>query len=254
MADDLKILVASHKAYWMPKDFCYMPVQVGSAGKQSIPGFQRDDEGENISAKNPNYCELTGLYWAWKNLQSDWLGLAHYRRHFSAFASTDPKRRVASGEFLLHMLDRCPVILPTERNYFVETNRTQYVHAHNAQDLDTVRTVIAERSPYVLSSYDESMRRTHGHRFNMFVMRRDLADAWCDWLFGVLFELEARLDISGYSPNDARVFGFVSERLLDPWIQANGIPYVSLPVANLESQHWPKKAASFLGRKLKASS
>ena len=254
MADDLKIIVASHKAYWMPKYPCYMPVQVGSAGKQSIPGFQRDDEGENISAKNPNYCELTGLYWAWKNLRSDWLGLVHYRRHFSAFLSPDSKRRVASGEFLLNMLGRCPVILPMERNYFVETNYTQYVHAHNARDLEVVRKVIAERSPDVLSAYDESMERTHGHRFNMFVMRRDLADAWCDWLFGVLFELEARLDISGYSSNDARVFGFVSERLLDPWMQTNGIPYASLPVANLESQHWPKKAAAFLGRKLKVGS
>ena len=79
---NIKIIVASHKPYVMPEDKIYLPVQVGSYGKDSI-NFQRDDEGENISEKNPRFCELTGLYWAWKNLSCDYLGLAHYRRHFT---------------------------------------------------------------------------------------------------------------------------------------------------------------------------
>ena len=66
----------------MPNDPLYLPLQVGAEGKDDL-GYQRDNVGENISAKNPNYCELTGLYWAWKNLDADFIGLAHYRRHFS---------------------------------------------------------------------------------------------------------------------------------------------------------------------------
>ena len=80
---NLRVVVAAHKPYWMPADPVYLPVQVGAAGKESIPGYTRDDSGENISAKNPHYCELTGLYWAWKNLPGDAIGLAHYRRHFA---------------------------------------------------------------------------------------------------------------------------------------------------------------------------
>ena len=63
----VKVIVAAHKPYTMPSDKMYLPLHVGSAGKESI-GYQRDDDGENISSLNPYFCELTGLYWAWKNL------------------------------------------------------------------------------------------------------------------------------------------------------------------------------------------
>ena len=76
---DIKIIVATHKKYWMPSDDIYLPVHVGKKGKTDL-GYQGDDTGDNISDKNTNYCELTGLYWAWKNLKADYKGLAHYRR------------------------------------------------------------------------------------------------------------------------------------------------------------------------------
>ena len=80
--DKIKIIVATHKKYKMPEDEIYMPVHVGKKGKESI-GFIGDDEGENISEKNPYFCELTGLYWAWKNVNAEYVGLCHYRRHFT---------------------------------------------------------------------------------------------------------------------------------------------------------------------------
>ena len=79
---NIKILVATHKPYWMPDDDVYLPIHVGKAGQKDI-GFIGDDTGENISYKNANYCELTGMYWAWKNLQADYIGLCHYRRYFT---------------------------------------------------------------------------------------------------------------------------------------------------------------------------
>ena len=57
----------------MPQDDIYLPVHVGREGKDALP-YQPDNTGDNISAKNPSYCELTGLYWAWKNLDCDYLG------------------------------------------------------------------------------------------------------------------------------------------------------------------------------------
>ena len=64
---NIKIMVAAHKPYWMPSDDAYLPIHVGKEGKQDI-GFIGDNTGDNISAKNPHYCELTALYWACKNL------------------------------------------------------------------------------------------------------------------------------------------------------------------------------------------
>ena len=241
----LKIIVAAHKPYRMPEDPAYLPVQVGAAGKSSLGEWQRDDEGENISARNANWCELTGLYWAWKNLKADAVGLVHYRRHFKG------AHGIATGEELAKALEGVDAILPKKRNYFIETNYSQYAHAHHAIDLDRTRAILAERHPECVAAFDRVMGRTGGHRFNMLVMKRAALDAYCTWLFDILFELERRLDISSYSANDARVFGFVAERLLDVWLEANGRSYAELPVRNLESQHWPRKIVKFLLRKFR---
>lgn len=252
-----KIIVATHKPYWMPEDDLYLPVHVGAEGKTDADGnpldlgYVKDNTGDNISAKNKNFCELTGLYWAWKNLDADVLGLAHYRRHFTLKGGGgDKKTKPITGAELEGLLANTDVILPKKRNYFIETNYSQYVHAHHAIDLETTRAILQEKYPEYLAAYDASMKRTSGHRFNMFIMKREFFDAYCTWLFAILFELENRLDISEYSDNDARVFGFVSERLLDVWVDANGIDYKEIPYVFMEKQNWLVKGGNFLKRKV----
>jgi len=244
------ILVAAHKAYRMPQASIYMPLHVGREGKGDL-GYQGDNTGENISAKNANYCELTGLYWAWKNLKCDVLGLAHYRRHFARHRSFHPDwENILGQEEIERLLEQADAIVPMPRNYYIETTYQQYAHAHHAIDLDTTREILREKYPGYLTKYDEIMKRTWGHRFNMFIMKRETADAYCAWLFDVLFELERRLDISAYSKNDARVFGFVSERLLDVFLETRGIKTVDVPVMFMEKQNWLKKGGAFIKRKI----
>ena len=48
----ITVIVATHKKYMMPKDSIYLPLHVGSKGKESI-GFDKDSTGDNISDKNP---------------------------------------------------------------------------------------------------------------------------------------------------------------------------------------------------------
>lgn len=246
---DIRVVVAAHKPYWMPSDAIYLPVQVGSAGKPSFGDMNRDDSGEQISERNPSFCELTGLYWAWKNLDADAIGLVHYRRHFAGKFRLNKKNRVATRADIENTLDRADVLLPKKRNYYIETNYSHYIHAHHEQDLLLTKEILLERYADYLPAWERVMRRTSGHRFNIFVMKKPLLDQYLTWLFEVLFELESRLDTSTYTGIDARVFGLVSERLLDVWIEHHNIHYTELPVVNLESQHWPKKIIGFLKRK-----
>ena len=238
MTCPVRIIVATHKFFVPPKGDIFLPLHVGATDAAPM-GFQTDATGDSISQKNGGFCELTGLYWAWKNLHdANAIGLCHYRRLFKA-----------APERIATLVETVGCILPKPRNYFIETTYSQYAHAHHAIDLDTTREIIAERHPDCLEAFDATMKSTRGHRFNMLIMKRPLLDRYCAWLFDVLFELEKRLDISTYSPYDRRVFGFVGERLLDVWIRANNIPYAELPVLHTESQHWPTKIVRFLKRK-----
>lgn len=242
---DIKIIVATHKTYKMPQDPLYVPLQVGSEGKPDL-GYTRDNTGDNISDKNPNYCELTGLYWAWKHLDTDYLGLVHYRRYFSKGML---KKHILQKKDVENLLQQADVILPKKRNYYIETTYNQYIHAHHEEDLVQTKAILAEKYPEYLDAFEKVMQSTSGHRFNMMIMKKDKLDAYCTWLFDVLQELEHRLDITDYTPYDARVYGFVAERLLDVWVETNQIRYVEAPFWYVEKQNWVKKGGRFLRRK-----
>jgi hypothetical protein len=97
---NIKLLIAAHKQYQMPADSIYFPLHVGAQGKEHITGFTPDNTGDNISTKNPYYCELTGLYWAWKNLDADYIGLCHYRRYMIyRFKYNNPSKKYFNNKF-----------------------------------------------------------------------------------------------------------------------------------------------------------
>lgn len=248
---DLKILVATHKQYWMKEDESYLPLHVGKAGKAEL-GYVGDDTGDNISAKNANYCELTGLYWAWKNLACDYIGLCHYRRYFAKpNVGKDKRAAVLAKADYEKLLKQYDILLPRKRNYYIETVRSQYEHAHNKRDLDETEAIIQELYPAYSEAFTTVMNRRKLYILNMFVMRKDRFDAYCEWLFDILFELERRIDISTYDPYNARVFGFLSERLFNVWLEKQTATIGELPVVFLEKQNWGKKIYEFLRRKFK---
>ena len=138
---DIKVIVATHKHYRMPSDNCYMPLHVGKQGKVDL-GYLGDDSGDSISEKNGHYCELTGLYWAWKNLKSDYIGLVHYRRYLAnrwrklMFWKKDPFYSVLTKKEIEQLLKKTDIILPAKRHYFIESLYSHYSHTHYEEDLD----------------------------------------------------------------------------------------------------------------------
>ena len=258
---NIVIAVASHKAYRMPEDSCYLPLHVGAALHPELDfGFQRDSEGDNISEKNPYCCELTGLYWLWKNVEADYKGLVHYRRLLGApgRSGKDPYDRVVTGGELLPLLQKHGIVLAKRRNYYIETVYDHYAHTFDATQFDTCREVLKERCPEYVSAWDRLMNSRGAHIFNMFVMRSDLLDAYCSWLFPILSDLEERIGFEGMDAFQSRWPGRVSERLLDPWLETNGLDYAELPVVSPEPVDWVVKgkgflAAKFLGKKYEKS-
>lgn len=243
-------MVAAHKEFPMPenKDL-YMPVLVGATKnyKEGID-YQRDDEGENISSKNPNFNELTAVYWAWKNLDADAIGLVHYRRLFSKGGKRELDN-ILNKKQIEQLLDKAPIILPKKRKYYIESNYSHYVHAHPEEPLDVTRDVIAENYPRYLNAFDQVMHKTSAHMFNMFIMKKKEFNQYSEWLFDVLFKVEDRIDISEYSVQDARVFGFLAERLMDIWLLTNEKKYTETNWIQLGDRKLITKIFNLLKRK-----
>ena len=246
---DIKIIVTTHKKYEMPEDNIYLPLHVGAQGKESI-GFTGDNTGENISIKNHFWCELTGLYWAWKNLDYDYLGLVHYRRHFKGKTKSNDKfERIIKRQELEELLKQSDIVLPTKRHYFIETLYSHYEHTHYIEDLQKTKKIIGKKYPEYINAFDRVMNRKSAHMFNMFIMKKDLVNNYCSFIFDILFELEKQIDISAYNKYQKRVYGFISELLLDVWIENNKLKYTEIPVINMEKVNWLKKGSSFLAAK-----
>lgn len=248
----IRIIVATHKKYDMPSDKMYLPVQVGAEGKESL-GYKTDNKGENISLKNPNFCELTGLYWAWKNLKEDYIGLAHYRRHFASkkVNKKDLTNSVLTFKEADKLLDETDIIVPNLRKYYIENLYSHYANTLYVEPLDITGQIIEEKYPEYKSEFDRLKKRTSAHMFNMMIMKKDKLNEYCTWLFDILFELEKRVDNSQYDAFHARFYGRVSELLLDVWLNTKGYNYKEVKVISMEKVDWIKKGTSFLKAKFK---
>lgn len=245
---DIKIYVATHKIYNIPSDDVYIPIQIGKAINKPLP-FVGDDFSNNISAKQEYYAELTAVYWAWKNIKADYIGLNHYRRYFCKkknwFRKVEKKDIFQRNDFEKY-LEQYPVILPKKRNYFIISRYNQYKKSHNINDLKLCKYVISKKCPEYLNMFDQCMNKTNGHIYNIFVMRYDIFCKYCEWLFEILFELEKYIDHKKYMGYQKRVYGYLAERLLDVWIEKNKINYKEVEIVNIEGNNWLKKIYQFI--------
>ena len=225
---NIKIFICAHKEAPLPQHPYFLPIQAGAALHESILGYQPDSEGDNISVKNPHFCELTCHYWAWRNLKHvDIVGLNHYRRFFD-FQKKWPsfsadKHFIATEDFLKHryhfpdlesLLSKYDIILPVARHWRV-SNTQQYGEYHIVKDWEMLRQIIKERSPQYMPDFEKTM--DHSNKsvgYNMFITHWKLFDAYSKWLFDILFEMERRVPPID-DPIQSRIYGYMSERLIN---------------------------------------
>lgn len=259
MSENIKIIIATHKSYRMPEDSLYVPVHVGAEINKKDLGYVKDNTGENISSKNASYCELTGLYWAWKNMDAEYLGLAHYRRHFSLKKKTkDPFDNILTSEEIKGLTNTYKVFVPKKRHYYIESLYSHYAHTHYAEHLDITKDIIAKKYPEYLSSCEKIYKQRSGFMFNMMIMKRDLFNDYCNWLFDILFDFEEKMKNSEQqlSSFQGRYYGRVSEIIFNVWLDQkinSGVisknQIKEIPCIYTEKIDWVRKIKSFLGAK-----
>lgn len=115
-------------------------------------------------------------------------------------------------------------------------------------------TEIIERDyPEYVPAMKRVYQRTWAHMYNMFIMKQRPFDEYCTWMFDILSKVEQAVatEVQTYSTYEQRVYGFLSELLLDIWLETNAeYQVVEQRYAFMESQNWFVKGGKFLQRKL----
>lgn len=227
------IYIATHKKFDAPKLEGYCALQVGAAGKADL-GYEKDDSGENISLKNPNYCELTGLYWIWKNCNDDYKGLVHYRRYFGNNNLTNKMSSVYSYEQMLKFLKESDIVLPYIEYFKQNAKEEILIHCCTINIFDKLRQILAEKYPEYIRTFDQYFAQNRSALFNMLFCKKEIFDQYCSWLFSILFELEKSVDLKQLNAYQQRLYGFLAERLLNVWVIKNELKVVNVSVVNTE--------------------
>ncbi|MBT9033006.1 hypothetical protein BTI99_04450 [Lactobacillus delbrueckii subsp. bulgaricus] len=201
-----------------------IPLFVGNG--ENKHNWLRDNLGDNIASKNPNYCELTALYYLWKNDKTDdYLSIEHYRRFFK-----EPYRpTVISKDKILTYLQKYDIVT-TQYYNFGETINEYYSHHHIEDDMVKVEKVIEKKYPEYIPALNTVLTNNFSAACNMIATSKEKFDEYCKWLFDILFSVESEIDIINRDDYQKRVFGFLSERLQNVWIIQNELTIKALPL------------------------
>lgn len=189
-------------AYELTKDEIMLQVGAALTDKRILSNVITDCTGENISDRNKQYCELTGLYWVWKNAQEDYVGLVHYRRHF--LLPHDWQQRM--------IVNHVDVILPVPL-YVAPSIAGNYMERHVASDWENMMKYIRENHP---EEYEDAEKIFNGNLYspcNMLIAKKEVLNRLCTWLFPIIDAVAAW----GGEREDSymnRYPGFISERLI----------------------------------------
>jgi hypothetical protein len=227
--DEISIYVAMHKKYNVQSNELYIPL---CAGKFRMQEYLTEQKGDNISYLNAKINECTLLYWIWKNTDSRYVGLNHYRRYFynNDIKSMDNYLDIAHASDILREYD---IILTKVQSMGYTTVYEQIYNSINHDLCERgyclIRNGIKKRQPDYLQAFEDVMKGHTTFLCNMFVTRREILDRYCEWLFSFLIEAAEQIDIKGYDSYSQRVIGFYAERMWTVWLRRNKLKIKELP-------------------------
>ncbi|MFR0569062.1 DUF4422 domain-containing protein [Bifidobacterium apri] len=244
----IEILVATSKRINFELPSIYKPVQINCKNaREIIPEYYHDNTGENISIKNPYYCELTALYWGWKNSKADIIGLCHYRRYFSKFENpwfdsffrtTD--RHLVDDSITAQQIDqylkKYDVIVGMPHLPFPDTAYEDLKKSCYEKDIKALIYVMKE---YYTNDYEtliHVLNKQNLFYFNMLICKKETMDDYCRWLFGILEKVEKICDLTGYNRQRKRLYGYLAEVLLNVYVTERHLRTKNVELLLINSQ------------------
>lgn len=185
-----------------------IPIQVGASQTDVRVADILDNVGDNISDKNGNYSELTGLYWIWKNrIQNHYYGddcyygLVHYRRMLEL--SDDDLLRLRDNDIDVIL----PYPMPYEPN--IEEHHKRYL---SDAEWNAVLQALEELQPEYAEAFNLILKQDYLYNYNIVIAKSTIIEEYCSWLFPILFRIEELNDPKEEKePN--RYIGYVGETL-----------------------------------------
>lgn len=235
---DFEIFVSAHKKVKELHSPLISYVQGGTAIRDKLDcKYHDNDNQDNISNKSEYYCELTTQYWVWKNIKRDYYGFCHYRRFFSfrdvnyypedrggnilfdeidqslidklGLSNVDDvKKYVSNNDIILTNPYDCKI--DNIANLYWQYKLTKYLHS---EDMDCMFTVLSEMYPEYMEAAKSCIDGSIFYPCNMYIMKKEVFDNYCTWLFNILFEMEKRIDMSEYGEEEKRALAHIAERL-----------------------------------------
>ena len=161
-----------------------------------------DDAGENISERNRQFSELTGLYWLWKHADDDVIGLEHYRRRFL----------LPNGWQRLFAQGKADVILPVPL-YVAPSLKENYLFRHDHRPWEAMMRRMKE-IPDLYDAAEEFFSTTGCYSpCNMMIVRKSVLDDLCSWMFPIILGAADEVGVLEDTYQN-RYGGFLSERMI----------------------------------------
>ena len=226
----------THKETDIPSIDNYIPLLVGGVNHPDLFGlYESDDSGDNISYKNDSYCELTGLYWMWKNTSHRFLGLVHYRRFFAEvhrllkikdvyYSVGAPSYRIYEENELISKLES-KELLVIESPKLPWGNRKILESVTGSEIWTDLDTLIKTNYPEYFEYYIVSCQNHNHIQCNMFFGNRTLVEEYCKWIFTLLDSLDKMHVENTGDRYHNRELGYIAELLFDVWIKRNRVTY-----------------------------
>ena len=200
-----------------------------SSGKTDLRGGKTDlcgrqPDGRDLYGKRQP--DGRGLY---GKRQPDGRGLYGKRQPVRPYVEADSLRGDLSGYALEEAQIRAVVekydvltVLPERMDVTV---RQQFCQFHNRADLERMVRILKKRRPEYAAACDRYMDSKYIYFCNMYIMRREYFQAYMEWLFPLLEEFEAGKGFHGCGAGQARITGYLAERLFGvyyTWLREQG--------------------------------